>query len=34
MEIVEAIGDSGVVVGLTLLALAPRVISILLARRR
>jgi hypothetical protein len=33
MEIVETIGDVGVVVGLTALVFAPRVIAILLARR-
>jgi hypothetical protein len=33
MEIVEAIGDVGVVVGLTILVFAPRVVAIVLAGR-
>jgi hypothetical protein len=34
MEIVKAIGDIGFVVGLTAIAMAPRIVSLLLAMRR
>jgi hypothetical protein len=34
MEIVKAIGDIGFVVGLTAIAMAPRIVSLFLAMRR